>query len=175
MSADAPNVPWVRLNAATFQDARLIRAGFWGGLVWVAALTMAKLHGWRGGRVPKDEFDVSLISHHLNAVTVAGVTQSIEEGIASLVRVGLLEDDGTYWQIRGWAKYQPDKTGAERQGRHRAKNAEKARVTVRNGSNADETRRDETKTSSPNGRDGILAEPKYGRGAAVVAMLKRLP
>lgn len=154
MTSTNPIVPWVRLNAGTNQDARLIRAGFWGTAIWPHVLTMAKLHGWRGGKIPKDEFDAALLVHAMNgSVTDETVTRGVESGIKAMVAVGLLSLDGGYYVVRNWSKYQSDPSNADRQAAHRVRKRADGGVTekvTRNGSNS---RRDVT------GRDGTSTSP----------------
>jgi hypothetical protein len=143
---------WVRLEAAIYSDAKMIRAGFWGGQVFLAALTMAKLRGWRGGVIPKDDFDPDLVARHVNAVTVPGVTESLAEGIAACVRVGLFTDAGTHYEIKRWGKYQVDPSAAERKQRQRDREDQGSPVTdvtVRHGCHDDGTGRTGQDIESP--------------------------
>lgn len=124
---------WLRLEAAFFQNPTLIRAGWDGTVVFLAAMTMSKLHGWDGA-VPKEEFDEAIIRRHLGCHSDI----NIDAGIAGCLRAGLFTEDATHYAIRNWRKFQPDPTAADRQRRSRANRTDENAsqdVTVTNGDN----------------------------------------
>ncbi len=158
---------WLRLEDAFFQNPPCVLAGWNGKVVFLAALTMSKLHDWRGA-LPKDEFTPEIITVHLGLppVTVCHCDtpaqlchcyRALQDGIEACARVKLIEDDGSRYVIRRWQKYQPDPTSAERQ---RKRRAEKKRNAV-SPAVTDVTARDGTY-----GTESPLTPPPVGASSA---------
>jgi hypothetical protein len=126
---------WVRLESAFFSHPQTLAVGFWGSQVFLAALTMSKLHNWRVC-IPKAHFASDTIAHHLNLVTDRNAAKQLRDGIALCVKHGLLVDDTTHYVIPSWGKYQPDPTNSQRQEKFRATSKvrrAKKKVTGSNG------------------------------------------
>jgi hypothetical protein len=126
---------WLRLEAAYFSHPQTLAVGFWGSQVYLAGMTMAKLHNWRGC-IPKGHFTPEIIARHLNLVTVSNGVKHVGDGLSLCVKHGLLVEDATHYVIPSWRKYQPDPTSNARQEKFRS--ASKVRrakggVTGRNG------------------------------------------
>jgi len=115
---------WLRLDAYFFQDESILDVGLDGAIVFLAAITMAKLHDCRGGRLKASRLTPRSIRHHL------GLNRNdrnsdvrYSEAVKCCVDVGLLEleEGGRHFVIAKWEKYQSDPTNAARQKRHRDK------------------------------------------------------
>lgn len=133
--ADGNDGVWLRLQASFFLDPKIVRAGPYGALVFLAALTKAKAAGYRKGHLPKDDLAPDILSRFLGLpedVTVTAVTKCVS--------LGLLDETETDYAIRNWHKYQKDPGVTERVRNHRARKAGLVTdVTVGNGCNGDGT------------------------------------
>lgn len=110
---------WLRLEAAFFSHPSTVAVGFWGSQVFLAGITMSKLHNWRGC-IPKGHFTPDIIAHHLHLVTERNGVKQLQTGLRLCVENGLLVEDATHYVIPGWRKYQPDPTGSQRQEKFRS-------------------------------------------------------
>ena len=148
---------WLRLEAAVFQDGRLVRAGFWAKVVYLAALTYAKLHSHRGGRIPKADFTADVIAHHVG--TLPEHHRCLEPALGALVKLGLLDDDVTHYTVTKWKTYQDDRTATERKQRQRAKAKESRDVTdvTTYGTGRDGPSEGPDRTGPPSGRAAAAA------------------
>lgn len=102
--------PWIRVEAAIASDAKMVRAGMLGGLVFRALLEMSKLHGWRGV-IPKGDIDGLILWRYLNAGPGEATPEQLEAAFQRVIDVGLvtpLKGDG--YVICSWAKHQKDAT-----------------------------------------------------------------
>jgi hypothetical protein len=118
-----PTRPWVRIDAALYSDARLIRAGFWACAVFPAVLMRAKLCGALGGRMSRDDLDPAVVARYMNGDAALGA--QLAQGIAALEREGILVANGTSVQIAHWSRYQSDPTHAARQRKYANEKAKK--------------------------------------------------
>lgn len=137
---------WLRLEAAFFSHPSTVAVGFWGSQVFLAGITMSKLHNWRGC-IPKGHFTPDIIAHHLHLVTERNGVKQLQTGLRLCVENGLLVEDATHYVIPGWRKYQPDPTGSQRQEKFRS---------------ADKVRRAKEKAAARNGdkRDAPSVTPR---------------
>lgn len=122
--------PWLRIQASIRADPEVAELGFWGGIVWEAILEMTKLHDWRG-LIEHRHLSGESIARHLNTYVPNGhpdevglIVQRLAEGLDTVLRSDLLEEDGAKLKIRNWSKYQRDTTNAERQKRYRERRRE---------------------------------------------------
>ncbi len=134
---------WIRLDEAIFTDDWYMDLSEPCKIAWIHFLLLAKRNRGR----------VGTCSPKLLASNLHTSQNSAQEMIDSALKNGnLLLEDGKFWKVKNWAKYQEDQTNSERQTRHRSNgsNVEERYSPLRNGNNADgtKTRRDET------GRDG---------------------
>lgn len=172
---------WLRLEAAFFSHPSTVAVGFWGSQVFLAGITMSKLHNWRGC-IPKGHFTPDIIAHHLNSVTERNGAKQLQDGLRLCVDHGLFVEDATHYVIPGWRKYQPDPTSPERQEKFRATakvRRAKAGVTVRNGdkrSAASVTARlsPTEKGGSPSALGAGAAPPARDRSSDEVPYAERL-
>lgn len=121
---------WLRLDALTFQDRSVRRAGRSGRLVFLAAVTMTKAHLWispneERGYLPSKDFNAEEIAVWFGEVGDDAVA-FYEQGIAACLREGLIESRDGGFIVPNWRRYQPDPTTAERTARYEKKQREKA-------------------------------------------------
>lgn len=109
---DSPHRPWIRLDAAIFQDPDLIDMGFEAGVAFIAILTRAKLMGRRGGRLRERDIEPSVLLHHTNGS--AEHRRIFEIGVARLFEARLLLRHETGVTVTHWSHYQSDPGGAKR-------------------------------------------------------------
>lgn len=110
--AGSKGTPWIRVEAAIASDAKVVRAGLLGGLVFRALLEMSKLHGWHGV-IPEGDVDGLILWKYLNAEPGEATPEQLDVAFRKLLTVGLVTsgERGTY-VIRSWKKYQ-DKSPKE--------------------------------------------------------------
>lgn len=150
---------WLRLEAAFFSHPSTVAVGFWGSQVFLAGITMSKLHNWRGC-IPKGHFTPDIIAHHLNAVTERNGAKQLQDGLRRCVESGLLVEDATHYVIPGWRKYQPDPTGSQRQEKFRsADKVKRAKDKVTDGNGAKRGSASVTPRLSPTEKGGASLAP----------------
>jgi hypothetical protein len=93
----------------------MLRAGFAGRIVFIAAVTMSKLHDWRRGEergfLPRKDFDPRSILHHLGGILDDEIKDPLgwlAAGAAAAEREGLFERVEGGWQIHAWTRFQID-------------------------------------------------------------------
>ncbi len=102
----------LRLPATLSAEPDVVRAGFWGGIVYRAVLELAKAQGWDGIVDPAD-LTPALLARHLNGRS--DLHSRLGRGLAACLRAGLLVPVEGQWVIPKWRDYQPDPTAADRQ------------------------------------------------------------
>lgn len=125
-----PLRPWVRIDAATFQDPDLIDGGFEACAAFIAVLTRAKLMGRRGGLLTEHDIRPLILARHM-----AGGAEQVrlmEVGVARLLESGVLIRHGTSLKIARWWKYQNDPRASIRTKRWRERKKPRARDTSHN-------------------------------------------
>lgn len=144
--------PWVRIEAAIASDAKVIRAGMLGGLVWRALLEMMKIHGWRGS-IPKSDVDGRILWKYLNCEASDPPPEAFDAALQRLESVGLLTNgpDGTRWSVKSWAKYNGERFGKPENGREQFETVHNSldQPTGRDVTGRDVTEQDRTKKDSP--------------------------
>lgn len=113
---------WLKLDAAYFQNPAMIRAGWDGKIVFLALISMAKLHGCWGGLIAKDDCTPEVLRAHLGAPESRHSDEQLRHGLASCLRVGLIEepeDNPNHYRVRAWSKHQIDPTAAKRAKKYR--------------------------------------------------------
>ena len=131
---------WLRLEAAYFSNPAMIRAGWDGKIVFLALMTMAKLHNLTHGEFEKDDCDVTVLRAHIGVPESRHSDEQLRAGLQACIRVGLIEETETTYKVRAWSKYQIDPTAKERAKKHREKKKrEKAsqNATLRNRNHGD--------------------------------------
>lgn len=151
-AGEGGNVSWLRLQSDYFVNPTTMRAGWEGSIVFLAAMTMSKLHGWDGA-LPRDEFVTDTVKRHLGCHS----DFDFDKGLTACLRCGLLTEDATHYQIRNWRKFQPDPTAARRKREQRARERKSQRHS-------------DDRESRPTGRDRTRQEeppppPQGGRVA----------
>jgi len=174
---------WLRLEAAYFSNPAMIRAGWDGKVVFLALLTMTKLHHARDGSLDHEDCEPEVLRAHLGTNEQRHSDEQLRHGIAACVRVGLIEDDGSRYTVRAWGKHQIDHTAPERSKRYRDKKKAERDVTPRHGNHGDRTGQDRTgqRTPNPLSKGGGLPsasspepDPEAPRPAAAVAKFDTL-
>ncbi len=116
---------WIRLDAATFEDRALRRAGMAGKVAFMAAVMLSKERDWmkdeRRGWLPAREFDGAEVALHWSdsSPTAAAVYDDAIRAL-SAGEHPLLIWDGDGWWVANWDKYQPDPTALARKRKERA-------------------------------------------------------
>lgn len=109
--------PWLRLDAAVFSDSRIRACRPLGVTVWIALLTLSKLHGW-DGECPAGRVTGSALADYIGLPE--DQAESVERTLVRLKAEGLLARDGASLIIPEWRRFQPDPTAAARQAKWRA-------------------------------------------------------
>jgi len=112
----APLRPWLRIDAALYSDAALIRGGFAAGVAFLAVLTRAKLLGRYGGRLDPSDVDPLVLARHVNggpeheALLAQGIA-ALRDGTPPLI----VPSAGGGLVLVHWWRYQSDPGHAARQ------------------------------------------------------------
>lgn len=124
---------WLRLDAAYFSNPKIIDAGWDAAVVFLACLTMVKMHGWRAGAIGRSAMRPRILRRHLGLPERCHSDTDIENAIGELVRVGLLAEDENGYVVTGWSKYQPDPTATKRKRKSRSKNGQASQSRLSQG------------------------------------------
>ncbi len=113
---------WVRVNVRANLDPSIRRSGKFAWQVFETLLRIAKEQG-RGGLVPQEYLCGEELAFWAN---LHGFESDLERALSRLVDNGLLEpDEDGALRIGSWARYQKDRTAAERKRRQRSRAAER--------------------------------------------------